>query len=39
MSTSKFLHLYVDSKSVDPFEIQATANDAVLKIFLMLINL
>ena len=29
MSTSKFLHLYVDSKSVDPFEIQATANDAV----------
>ena len=29
MSTSKFLHLFVDSKAVDPFEIQATANDAI----------
>ena len=29
MSTSKFLHLYVDSKAVDAFEIQATANDAI----------
>ena len=29
MSTSKFLHLFVDSKATDPFEIQATANDAI----------
>ena len=29
MSTSKFLHLFVDSKAIDPFEIQATANDAI----------
>lgn len=29
MSTSKFLHLFVDSKAVDPFEIQATVNDAI----------
>ena len=29
MSTSKFLHLFVDSKSVDPFEIQATNTDTV----------
>ena len=29
MSTSKYLHLFSDSKAADPFEIQATANDAV----------
>ena len=29
MSTSKYLHLFTDSKAADPFEIQATANDAV----------
>ena len=29
MSTSKFLHLFTDSKATDPFEIQATANDVV----------
>ena len=29
MSTSKYLHLFNDSKAADPFEIQATANDAV----------
>ena len=29
MSTSKFLHLFVDSKATDPFEIQATSTDAI----------
>ena len=29
MSTSKFLHLFNDSKSVDAFEIQATPTDAI----------
>ena len=29
MSTSKFLHLFSDSKSVDPFEIQSTPTDAI----------
>ena len=29
MSTSKFLHLFTDSKTVDPFEIQATPTDTI----------
>ena len=29
MSTSKFLHLYTDSKATDPFEIQANSSDAI----------
>ena len=29
MSTSKFLHLYVDSKATDAFEIQANGTDAI----------
>ena len=28
MSTSKFLHLFTDSKSTDPFEISANSGDA-----------